>query len=144
MPKRSLALEFLIAAYGPDKLADPTQAEPVVRASSSWRPTSRPTTSSSPRCTKTPANISWPKKPTSRAATPSRATRTCTSPLGGYYNRQGDYNKLVENLSKNIELEPPKTPRRTTAGDLHWDKASRDFRLSNKEKLDIVWMASPR
>ena len=31
-PKRSLALEFLVAAYGPDKLADPTQAEPVVQA----------------------------------------------------------------------------------------------------------------
>ena len=30
-PKRSLALEFLVAAYGPDKLADPTQAEPVVK-----------------------------------------------------------------------------------------------------------------
>ena len=28
VPKRSLALEFLIAAYGPDKLADPTLAEP--------------------------------------------------------------------------------------------------------------------
>ena len=32
MPKRSLALDFLVAAYGPDKLADPTQAEPVVQA----------------------------------------------------------------------------------------------------------------
>ena len=31
MPKRSLALEFLVATYGPDKLADPTQAEPVVQ-----------------------------------------------------------------------------------------------------------------
>ena len=31
VPKRSLALEFLVAAYGPDKLADPTQAEPVVK-----------------------------------------------------------------------------------------------------------------
>ena len=30
-PKRSLALEYLVAAYGPDKLADPTQAEPVVK-----------------------------------------------------------------------------------------------------------------
>ena len=30
-PKRSLALEFLVAAYGPDKLDDPTQAEPVVQ-----------------------------------------------------------------------------------------------------------------
>jgi hypothetical protein len=30
-PKRSLALDFLVAAYGPDKLADPTQAEPVVQ-----------------------------------------------------------------------------------------------------------------
>jgi hypothetical protein len=31
VPKRSLALEFLVAAYGPDKLADPTLAEPVVK-----------------------------------------------------------------------------------------------------------------
>src|SRR3989337_2853424 len=31
VPQRSLALEFLVAAYGPDKLADPTQAEPVVK-----------------------------------------------------------------------------------------------------------------
>ena len=58
--------------------------------------------------------------------------------VAGYYNRQGDFAKLVENLRKRIELEPTNPEAYYTLATYHWDKASRDFRLSDKEKLDII------
>ena len=51
-----LSMEYLVAAYGPDKLNDPAKAEPVVQRMIHARPgRSRPTTSRSPRSTKTRA-----------------------------------------------------------------------------------------
>jgi tetratricopeptide (TPR) repeat protein len=58
--------------------------------------------------------------------------------VAAYYNRQGDFGKLVENLKKRIELEPNNPEAHYTLATYHWDKASRDFRLSDKEKMQLV------
>ena len=58
--------------------------------------------------------------------------------VAGYYNRQGDFEKLVENLKKRIELEPQNPEAHYTLATYHWDKASRDFRLSDAQKRELV------
>ena len=58
--------------------------------------------------------------------------------VAGYYNRQGDFAKLVENLRKRIELEPQNPEAHYTLATYQWDKANRDFRLSDKEKMTII------
>ena len=58
--------------------------------------------------------------------------------VAGYYNRQGDFDKLIENIRKNIELEPNNPEAHYRLATYSWDKASRDFRLSDKEKMDII------
>ena len=50
--------------------------------------------------------------------------------VAGYYNRQGDFNKLIKNIRKNIELEPQNPEAHYRLATYSWDKASRDFRLS--------------
>ena len=56
----------------------------------------------------------------------------------GYYNRQGDFDKLMENIRKNIELEPQNPEAHYRLATYSWDKASRDFRLSDKDKMAII------
>jgi tetratricopeptide (TPR) repeat protein len=58
--------------------------------------------------------------------------------VAGYYNRQGDFDKLIENIRKNIELEPQNPEAHYRLATYSWDKASRDFRLSDKEKMQII------
>ena len=58
--------------------------------------------------------------------------------VGGYYNRQGDFDKLVENLKKRVELEPQNPEAHYTLATYYWDKASRDFRLTDAQKKQFV------
>ena len=137
-PKRSLALEFLVATYGPDKLADPTQAEPVVQRMIQLAPNE-------------PANYFQLAKIYEDSGEYDLAEQTylkgrdakANDPLvyltvAGYYNRQGDFDKLMENIRKNIELEPQNPEAHYRLATYSWDKASRDFRLSDKDKMAII------
>jgi tetratricopeptide (TPR) repeat protein len=138
VPKRSLALEFLVAAYGPDKLADPTQAEPVVQKMISLAPNEPTNYFQLAKIYEDSGEYQLAEETylKGRDAKPNDPTVYLT--VAGYYNRQGDYDKLIENIRKNIELEPNNPEAHYRLATYSWDKASRDFRLSDKEKATII------
>ena len=137
-PKRSLALDFLVAAYGPDKLADPTQAEPVVKRMIELAPNEPANYFQLAKIYEDSGEYQMAEETylKGRDAKPNDPTVYLT--VGGYYNRQGDFLKLVENLRKRIELEPQNPEAYYTLATYYWDKASRDFRLTDKEKMQFV------
>ena len=106
MPKRLLALDFLVAAYGPDKLADPTQAEPVVKRMIELAPNEPANYFQLAKIYEDSGEYQFAEETylKGRDAKPNDPTVYLT--VAGYYNRQGDFPKLVENLRKRIELEP--------------------------------------
>jgi tetratricopeptide (TPR) repeat protein len=137
-PKRSLALEFLVAAYGPDKLADPTMAEPVVQRMIELAPNEPQNYFQLAKIYEDSGEYQLAEETylKGRNAKPNDATVYLT--VAGYYNRQGDFDKLIENIRKNIELEPTNPEAHYRLATYSWDKASRDFRLSDKQKMDII------
>ncbi len=138
VPKRSLALDFLVAAYGPDKLADPTQAEPVVKRMIELAPNEPTNYFQLAKIYEDSGEYQLAEETylKGRDAKPNDPTVYLT--VAGYYNRQGDFPKLVENLRKRIELEPQNPEAYYTLATYYWDKASRDFRLTDKEKMQFV------
>jgi len=137
-PKRSLALDFLVAAYGPDKLADPTQAEPVVQRMIQLSPNEPTNYFQLAKIYEDSGEYQLAEETylKGRDAKPNDPTVYLT--VAGYYNRQGDFDKLIENIRKNIELEPNNPEAHYRLATYSWDKASRDFRLSDKEKAQII------
>lgn len=138
VPKRSLALEFLVAAYGPDKLADPTQAEPVVQRMIQLAPNEPTNYFQLAKIYEDSGEYQLAEETylKGRDAKPNDPTVYLT--VAGYYNRQGNYDKLIENIRKNIELEPQNPEAHYRLATYSWDKASRDFRLSDKDKIQII------
>jgi tetratricopeptide (TPR) repeat protein len=138
VPKRSLALEFLVATYGPDKLADPTQAEPVVQRMIQLAPGEPTNYFQLAKIYEDSGEYQLAEETylKGRDAKPNDPTVYLT--VAGYYNRQGDFDKLIENIKKNIELEPANPEAHYRLATYSWDKASRDFRLSDKQKMDII------
>lgn len=138
VPKRSLALEFLVAAYGPDKLADPTLAEPVVQRMIELAPNEPANYFQLAKIYEDSGEYELAEATylKGRDAKPNEPTVYLT--VAGYYNRQGDFEKLIENIRKNIELEPSNPEAHYRLATYSWDKASRDFRLSDKEKMQII------
>lgn len=137
-PKRSLALEFLVSVYGPDKLADPTQAEPVVKRMIELAPNEPTNYFQLAKIYEDSGEYELAEATylQGRDARPNDPTVYLT--IAGYYNRQGDFEKLVENLRKRIELEPNNPEAHYTLATYHWDKASRDFRLTDAQKRQLV------
>jgi tetratricopeptide (TPR) repeat protein len=137
-PKRSLALEFLVAAYGPDKLADPTQAEPVVQRMIQLAPNEPTNYFQLAKIYEDSGEYELAEQTylKGRDAKPNDPTVYLT--VAGYYNRQGDFDKLIENIRKNIELEPNNPEAHYRLATYSWDKASRDFRLSDAQKMEII------
>lgn len=137
-PKRSLALEFLVAAYGPDKLADPTQAEPVVQRMIELAPNEPTNYFQLAKIYEDSGEYQLAEETYLRGRDAKPNDPTVYMTIAGYYNRQGDFEKLVENLKKRIELEPQNPEAHYTLATYQWDKANRDFRLSDKEKMQII------
>ena len=138
VPKRSLALEFLVAAYGPDKLADPTQAEPVVKRMIELAPNEPTNYFQLAKIYEDSGEYQLAEETYLKGRDSRPNDPTVYMTVAGYYNRQGDFEKLVENLRKRIELEPQNPEAHYTLATYHWDKASLDFRLSDKENLQLV------
>ena len=137
-PKRSLALEFLVAAYGPDKLADPTQAEPVVKRMIELAPNEPGNYFQLAKIYEDSGEYQLAEETYLKGRDARPNDPTVYGTVAAYYNRQGDFEKLVENLRKRIELEPQNPEAHYTLATYQWDKANRDFRLSDKEKMTII------
>jgi tetratricopeptide (TPR) repeat protein len=138
VPKRSLALEFLVAAYGPDKLADPTAAEPVVQRMIELAPNEPTNYFQLAKIYEDSGEYQLAEETYLRGRDARPNDPTVYGTVAAYYNRQGDFEKLVENLKKRIELEPQNPEAHYTLATYQWDKANRDFRLSDKEKMQII------
>jgi tetratricopeptide (TPR) repeat protein len=135
---KKLALEYLVAAYGPDKLNDPSQSEPMVKQMIELDP-------------KDPANYFVLAKIYEDTGNYEQAEATLVQArdakpndpavymqLAGYYNRQGEFDKTIQALEARAQQEPNNPEAYYTIATYYWDKAYRDFRLPEADKKKYV------
>jgi tetratricopeptide (TPR) repeat protein len=135
---RRLAMEYLVAAYGPDKLNDPAQAEPIVKQMIEMDP-NEPTNYFALAKIYEDSGMYDEAEATllkAREVRPNEPTVYTT--LAGYYNRQGEFDKTIEALEARAEKEPDNPEAFHTIATYYWDKAFRDFRLGDAEKKEFV------
>lgn len=135
---RTRAMEYLVAAYGPDKLNDPAQAEPIVNQMIQMDPNE-------------PANYFYLAKIYEDAGRYEDAEQTLLkaksvkpndpvvyTTLSGFYNRQGDFPKTMEALHQAADLEPNNPEGYHRLAVFYWEKAFRDHRLGKAEKVEYL------
>ena len=64
--------------------------------------------------------------------------------LAGFYNSQGDFDKTIAAVNERTKVEPNNPEAYQTLATYYWDKAYRDFRLNDKEKMQYVLTGSRR
>jgi tetratricopeptide (TPR) repeat protein len=135
---RRLALEYLVAAYGPDKINDATQAEPIVQKMIELDPQETANYFALAKIYEDAGDYEKSEATYLKAKEAKPNDPNVYMQIAGYYNRQEEFEKTIEALNQRAVLEPNNPEAYYTISTYFWDKAYRDFRLKDDEKKAYV------
>ncbi|HWW83279.1 MAG TPA: tetratricopeptide repeat protein [Vicinamibacterales bacterium] len=133
-----LALEYLVSTYGPDKLNDPSKAEPIVQKMIQLEPTEPGNYFQLAKIYEDAGVYDEAERMLIRAKEAKPSDPAVYMTLAGYYNRQGQFDKTIDALEQRAAKEPKNPEAFYTISTFYWDKAFRDVRLKDGEKKDMV------
>jgi tetratricopeptide (TPR) repeat protein len=135
---RKLALEYLVAAYGPDKLNDPAKAEPVVQKMIMLDPGDTSNYFALAKIYEDAGAYDAAEEILQDAKQARPNDPAVYMQLAGYYNRQGEFDKVINALNERASKEPNNPEAFYTIATYYWDEAYRDYKLKDSEKKDYV------
>jgi tetratricopeptide (TPR) repeat protein len=135
---KTRSLEYLVAAYGPDKLNDPTMAEPIIKEMIRLTPNEPTNYFMLARLYQDSGEYEMAEQTLLQAKESKPNDPAVYLQLANFYNAQGDFPKTIEYLNERIKIEPNNPEAHYTVATYYWDKANRDFRLADKEKYQFV------
>ena len=135
---KGLALQYLVAAYGPDKLDDPVKAEPVVQRLIQLDPSEPANYFALAKIYEDAGAYTEAEDVLVRAKQAKPNEPTVYMQLAGYYNRQGRFEKTIESLEQRAEKEPRNPEAFYTIATYYWDAAYRDTRVKENDKRAYV------
>jgi tetratricopeptide (TPR) repeat protein len=135
---RTRSFQFLIAAYGPDKLNDPAQQEPIVNHMIQLDPQDPDNYFALAKIREDAGDYPKAEEVLLQAKQARPNDPQVYLQLAGFYNRQEEFEKTIEALTQRAAIEPNNPEAYYTISTYYWDKAYRDFRLKEPEKKGFV------
>jgi tetratricopeptide (TPR) repeat protein len=135
---KNLAMQYLAAAYGPEKLNDPTQAEPIVQEMIKLSPNDAGNYFALAQIYENAGRYEEAEQALLKAREFNPNDVTVYVTLSGFYNRQGEFEKTMEALHRAAEIKPDDPQGHQLVSTYYWEKAQKDHRLSNAEKKDYI------
>ena len=136
---KKLALEYLVAAYGPDKLNDPGKG----RADRPADDPDRPERAGQLLCPHVKIYENAGRYDEAEAALVKAKEAKPDDPtvyttLSGFYNRIGDFDKTIEALEKAAALAPNNPQGFQLVATYYWEKAQKDFHLTKAQRSEYI------
>jgi tetratricopeptide (TPR) repeat protein len=135
---KKVSLEYLAAAYGSDKLNDPTKAEPVYKRIIELEPNEPVNYAQLAKLYEEQGRYDEAEAQLLKAQQVKPNDPAVYTNLASYYNRQGDFLKTIDSLQKAADLNPKDPEGYHRIAVFYWDKANKDFRLSLNDKRDFI------
>ena len=135
---KKLALQYLANAYGADKLNDPAQSEPVVQQLIDMDPSDHVNYFALARIYEDSGDYERAEQTLVKARDARPTEPAVYTTLAAFYNRQGNFDGAIEALQSRAEREPNNPEAFYTIATYYWEKAYRDFSLSDPEKMKHV------
>lgn len=135
---RRLSMEYLVAAYGADKLNDPAEAEPVVLKMIETDPQDPSAYFHLSRIYEDAGRYEEAEEALLKARDARPSDAAVYNAIAGYYNRQGDFEKTMEAFNRAAELDPNNPQGYHLIGSYYQEKAAKDFRLSDAVKREYI------
>ena len=137
-PIKKLSLEYLVAAYGPDKLNDPAQSEPIVQQMIQLEPNEPANYHALAKIYEDNGNYEQAEATYLKAKEMRPNDPKVYTTLAGFYNRQGEFEKTIAELNERVTKEPSNPEAYHLVASFYWEKAFRDFRLTDADKRRYV------
>lgn len=131
------SLEYLVAAYGADKLNDPASAEPVVLKMIQMDPSDPGAYFALAQIYENAGRYEEAEQALVKARDAKPNDPSVYNTLAQYYNRQGDFDKTMEAFAKAAELDPNNPQGYYLISTYYQEKASKDFRLTPAQKMEF-------
>jgi tetratricopeptide (TPR) repeat protein len=135
---KKLAMQYLVAAYGPDKLNDPTKAEPIVKEMINLSPNDPGNYFALAKIYEDAGRYEEAEQALLKAREVAPNDVTVYVQMSGFYNRQGDFAKTMEALHKAADIRPDDPQGHQLVATYYWEKAQKDYTLSNAQKKDYI------
>ena len=132
------SLQYLVNSYGSDKLNDPTQAEPVVKAMIQMEPNEPTNYFVLAKLYADSGEYEMAEQTYLKAKEVRPNDPAVYMQIAGFYNSQGDFDKTIAAVNDRTKIEPNNPEAFQTLATYYWDKAYRDFRLTDKDKMQYV------
>lgn len=135
---KKLALQYLVAAYGPEKLNDPTQAEPLVQQMIKLEPNDPSNYFALMKIYEDAGRYDEAEQAINKARDAKPNDPMVWTTMAGFYNRQGSFDKTMEALHKAADLAPKDPQGYHLIATYYQEKVSKDHRLGAAEKKEYI------
>ena len=135
---RLLSMQYLVSAFGPDKANDPSRSEPVLRDMILDDP-------ENPDNYFRLAQLYEEAGQFEDAESIYQAVQSFRADdpvvylqLAGFYNRAGEFELTIDALEQRAQIEPDNPEAFYTISTFYWEKAFRDFRITQDQKREYI------
>ena len=135
---KKLALQYLVAAYGQEKLNDPSQAEPLVQKMIEMEPNEPTNYFALSNIYEEAGRFEEAEQALLKARDMRPEDPTVHTTLAGYYNRQGEFDKTMESMHRAAELEPNNPQGYHLVATFYQEKLQKDHRITEAQKRDYA------
>jgi Flp pilus assembly protein TadD len=135
---KKLALDYLVAAYGPDKLNDPTEAEAIVQKMIQLDASDTTNYFVLAQIYEDAGELDQAEAMLTKAKEVRPKEPAVYQRLAGFYQRQGEFQKLVDAVAQRAILEPNNPEAHQAIASYYWDEGYRNTRLNEAQKREYA------
>ena len=135
---KKLSMDYLVAAYGPDKLNDPAEAEGIVQKMIELDPSDTTNYFVLAQIYEDAGELAQSEAMLLKAKEAQPKDPTVYQRLAGYYQRQAEFDKLIEAVSQRAILEPQNPEAHQAIASYYWDEGYRNTRLNEAQRKDYA------
>jgi tetratricopeptide (TPR) repeat protein len=132
------ALQYLVNAYGPEKLNDPSQQEPILKQMIEMDPNDAANYHVLAGVYEQSGDYEQAEQLLVKARDIRPNDPAVYTSLANFYNRQGDFTNTMAALHQRAEKEPTNPEAFYTIATYYWDKANKDYTVPQPERIKFV------
>ena len=135
---KKLSLQYLVAAYGPDKLNDPTQQEPILQQMIQVDPTDPANYFYLANIYEQNGDYEKAEEQFLKAKEMKPNESTVYTTLAAFYDRQGEFDKTINALNERAQHEPNNPEAHHVIATYYWNEAYKNFKLPEAKKKEYM------